>query len=280
MFNQWLDKDYLRLPTKNKKPLRKDWSIPVNHYYKEPQNISQLLQEHGEYSIRLGKLIAGGYYLCALIFRFPDKKFNWLNYFANLLPEVSYTTTENGLYYWLLIKELPPTCALKTFQQELVGALYSDGRTVVGAGSKIDNFIYQWQPRKLDYWTCETFRDLQTYLISQGLQIIIQGAIKVVKKGTTEIIIPRKLKARWKRRELAKTKQEKRKSAKPPKKAGKAKRKKQTIKTTLPKIGWKQCPKCQGRYKNKHYRCLVKCQKCQKRVREKKLKKHIQRFHE
>jgi hypothetical protein len=95
-----LDKDYLRLPTKNKKPLRKDWSIPVNHYYKEPQTILQLLQEHGEYSIRLGKIIFGGYHLCALIFRCPsEKKTDWLNYFANLLSEISYTATENGLYY-------------------------------------------------------------------------------------------------------------------------------------------------------------------------------------
>jgi len=58
-----------------------------------------------------------------------------------------------------------------------------------------------------------------------------------VKKGTAEIIIPRKLKARWKRRELARAKQEKRKSAEPPKKNDKPKRKKRTIKTALLKIG-------------------------------------------
>ena len=278
MINKLIDKDYLRLPTKNKRPLRKDWSIPVNHYYKEPQNIQQLLQEHSEYSIRLGKIIFGGYHLCALILRSPNKKTDWLNYFADLLPEISYTSTENSLYYWLLIKELPPTCSLKSISQKLLGALYSDGRTVVGAGSKLGNFIYQWKPRKVDYLIHESFLNLQNYLTSKGVKLVIKGQTKLVERGTKELVIPSKLKTRWKRRNLEKSRRE---STKIPKKERKlVKKRKRGIKRTLPKIIWKKCSSCQGRYKNKHFRCLVKCPKCQKRVREKKLVKHLKRFHE
>jgi hypothetical protein len=110
------------------------------------------------------------------------------------------------------------------------------------------------------------------------VQLVIQGSTELIEKGTKEIVIPRKLKARWKRRNLAQARREKTKIT--PKKRKLAKKKKSSKKTVLTKVAWKQCPTCQGRYKKKHYRCLMKCPKCLKRVREKKLTGHLKRFHD
>jgi hypothetical protein len=41
-----------------------------------------------------------------------------------------------------------------------------------------------------------TFSDLQTYLANKGVQLVIQGSTELIEKGTKEIVIPRKLKAR------------------------------------------------------------------------------------
>ncbi|CAJ0890604.1 2740_t:CDS:2 [Entrophospora sp. SA101] len=77
---------------------------------KEPKTTLQLLNEYKEY----GK------------------------YFADLFPEVSYTETEKGLYYWILIKELPPNGTLKNFDGENLGDFYGSGKLVVGAGSRVE----------------------------------------------------------------------------------------------------------------------------------------------
>ena len=113
---KFLDKNYLRLPTHHKVPLRKDWSLPVNQYYKEPLTINQLLTKYQEYGVRLGLFIKRNYHLAALYFRTSE-----ITQYANLFSQISYTQTENGLYYFLLIKELPPNSPLKDLNNNSYG---------------------------------------------------------------------------------------------------------------------------------------------------------------
>ncbi|CAJ0832368.1 10186_t:CDS:2 [Entrophospora sp. SA101] len=88
---------------------------------KEPKTTLQLLNEYKEY----GK------------------------YFADLFPEVSYTETEKGLYYWILIKELPPNGTLKNFDGENLGDFYGSGKLVVGAGSRVDKDLHPIHPGEI-----------------------------------------------------------------------------------------------------------------------------------
>jgi len=60
------DKDYLRLPTKNKKPLVKNWT---GFDYREKQTINQLLEKNDEYGIRTGYKINDEYFLNVFIFQ-------------------------------------------------------------------------------------------------------------------------------------------------------------------------------------------------------------------
>jgi hypothetical protein len=111
--------------------------LPINNYYKEPLTISQLLKKYSEYGIRLGLFIRKNYHLAALYFRTAE-----IIQYAELFSTISYTQTENGLYYFLLLKELPPNCLLKNLQNEPLGNFYGSGKLVIGAGSKINNFTY------------------------------------------------------------------------------------------------------------------------------------------
>jgi hypothetical protein len=109
----------------------------VNHYYKEPLTISQLLTKYQEYGIRLGLFIKKDYHLGVLYFRTST-----LVPYAKLFPEISYTQTENGFYYFLLLKELPPNGLLKDLKGEVLGNFYGSGKLVIGPQSQINNFIY------------------------------------------------------------------------------------------------------------------------------------------
>jgi len=196
---QLLDRDYLRIPTKNKVPLRKDWSLPIHHYYKEPLTIAQLLKTYHEYGIRLGLFVLKDYHLAVLYFR------PFSEYWVNLFPKTSYTLTENGLYYWLLIKELPPTCLLKNKQGESLGNFYGNGKLVIGSGSTVNNFTYQWTPRKQDYLTFNSLKEFKKTLTKLKIKLAIKGKVKL-NKTQNEWIIPTKLKSRWKKRNLIKAK--------------------------------------------------------------------------
>jgi hypothetical protein len=74
---------------------------------------------------------------------------------------------------------------------------------------------------------------LQTYLASKGVQLVIQGQTELIEKETKEIVVPRKLKARWKRRNLEKDRRENAKIPKKPKNLGK--KRTRTKKTILSK---------------------------------------------
>jgi len=157
---QFLDKNYLRLPTRHKIPLRKDWSLPINQYYKEPLTISQLLKTYQEYGIRLGLFIQRNYHLAALYFRTSD-----VTHYAELFSSISYTQTENGLYYFALIKELPPNCSLKDLAGNLLGNFYGSGKLVVGPDSKINNTTYLWIKRQQDYLTFNSLPEFLNFFI-------------------------------------------------------------------------------------------------------------------
>ena len=189
----FLDKNYLRLPTHNKVPLRKDWSLPVNQYYKEPLTIAQLLTKYQEYGIRLGLFIKRNYHLAALYFRVPE-----ITHYAKLFPATSYTQTENGLYYFLLIKELPPNSLLKDLNDDLIGNFYGSGKLVIGPHSLINNYRYQFIKRKQDYLTFNSLPELLNCLLSHNLQLTIQGSIQF--NPTQQAwYCPAKLKQRWRR---------------------------------------------------------------------------------
>ena len=128
-----------------------------------------------------------------------------LFYFANLFPETSYTQTENGLYYWLLIKELPPTCLLKNRQGKPLGNFYGSGKLVIGSESTINNFTYQLIPRNQDYLTFTTLKEFKKSLTKFKIKLTIKGKVKL-NKEKQEWIIPTKLNQRWKKRNFAKAK--------------------------------------------------------------------------
>lgn len=199
---RFLDKDYLRLPTKNKVPLRKDWSLPVNQYYKEPLTIAQLLTKHQEYGIRLGLFIRPNYHLAALYFRTPQ-----ITHYAELFPVTSYTLTENGLYYFLLIKELPPNSLLKDLNNNPVGNFYGSGKIVIGPLSKINNCRYQFVKRQKDYLTFNSLTELLNGLLELDLKLEVQGKVEFDSQQQ-EWYCPKKLNLRWKRRNFTKAKLE------------------------------------------------------------------------
>jgi len=184
---KFLDKNYLRLPTHHKVPLRKDWSLPVNQYYKEP------LTKYNEYGVRLGLFIKRNYHLAALYFRTSQTA-----HYTNLFPTTSYTQTENGLYYFLLIKELPPNSLLKDLNNNLIGNFYGSGKLVIGPHSLINNYRYQFIKRKYDYLTFNSLPELLNGLLSHNLQLTIHGSIQF--NPTQQAwYCPAKLKQRWRR---------------------------------------------------------------------------------
>jgi len=190
---RFLDKNYLRLPTHNKIPLRKDWSLPINQYYKEPLTIAQLLTKYQEYGIRLGLFIKRSYHLAALYFRTPE-----ITHYAKLFPTTSYTQTENGLYFLILIKELPPNSLLKDLNNNLIGNFYGSGKLVIGPDSLINNYRYQFSRRKHDYLTFNSLPELLICLLKNNLQLTIQGSIQF-NPAQQEWFYPKKLKQRWRR---------------------------------------------------------------------------------
>lgn len=194
---KFLDKDYLRIPTHNKIPLRKDWSLPVNQYYKESLTIAQLLKTYQEYGLRLGLFIKRNYHLAALYFRTPE-----ITHYAELFPTISCTKTENGLYYFVLIKELPPNSLLKDLSGNLLGNFYGSGKLVIGPGSKINNTTYQFIPKKHDYLTFDSLSEFLNFLLKHNLSLEIQGAVQFNEKQQ-EWFCPKKLNQRWKRRNFA-----------------------------------------------------------------------------
>ena len=190
---KFLDKNYLRLPTKNKVPLRKDWSLPLHQYYKEPLTITQLLTKYQEYGIRLGLFIKRNYHLAVLYFRTSQTA-----HYAKLFPLTSYTQTENGLYYFLLIKELPPNSLLKDLNNNLIGNFYGSGKLVIGPHSLINNYRYQFIKRKHDYLTFNSLPELLNCLLKNNLQLTIQGSTQF--NPTQQAwYCPAKLKQRWRR---------------------------------------------------------------------------------
>ena len=190
---KFLDKNYLRLPTHHKVPLRKDWSLPVNQYYKEPLTITQLLTKYQEYGIRLGLFIKRNYHLAALYFRTTE-----ITHYAKLFPQISYTQTENGLYYFLLIKELPPNSLLKDLNNNLIGNFYGSGKLVIGPHSLINNYRYQFIKRKHDYLTFNSLLELLNCLLSHNLQLTIHGPVEFNPQQQAWYC-PKKLKQRWRR---------------------------------------------------------------------------------
>lgn len=190
----FLDQDYLRLPTHHKVPLRKDWSLPVNHYYKEPLTINELLTKYNEYGVRLGLFIQRSYHLATLYFRVAET-----THYTNLFPATSYTLTENGLYYFLLLKELPPNCLLKNLQGEVLGNFYGSGKLVIGAGSLINNYRYFWVKRAKPYLTFNNLPELLNHLLKLNLTLEVQGSVQF-NFAQQEWFCPTKLKARWKAR--------------------------------------------------------------------------------
>jgi hypothetical protein len=196
----FLDQDYLRIPTHHKIPLRKDWSLPIHHYYKEPLTISQLLKKYGEYGVRLGLFVKKNYHLAALYFRTSE-----IAQYAKLFSEVSYTQTENGLYYFILIKELPPNALLKDLDDNPVGNFYGKGKLVIGPHSLINGFTYLWIKRKQSYLTFNSLPEFLTHLLRLNLKLATQGSVQFDKQQK-EWFCPRKLAARWKRRNFAKAK--------------------------------------------------------------------------
>ena len=190
---KFLDKNYLRLPTHHKVPLRKDWSLPVNQYYKEPLTIAQLLTKYQEYVVRLGLFIKRNYHLAALYFRTSE-----ITHYAKLFLTTSYTQTENGLYYFLLIKELPPNSLLKDLNNNLIGNFYGSGKLVIGPDSKINGITYHFIKRKQDCLTFNSFQEFLNFLLKHNLQLTIQGSIQF-NPAQQEWFCPAKLKARWRR---------------------------------------------------------------------------------
>ena len=195
---RFLDQDYLRLPTKNKVPLRKDWSLPVNQYYKEPLTIAQLLEKYQEYGIRLGLFIKHSYHLAALYFRTSE-----ITHYPKLFPATSYTQTENGLYFFALLKELPPNSLLKDLNDQPLGNFYGQGKIVIGAGSKINNFTYAWIKRSQPYLTFASLSEFLNCLLNLNLKLEIKGSVQF-NSTQQEWVCPTKLNQRFKRK--AKTK--------------------------------------------------------------------------
>lgn len=111
--------------------------MPINNYYKEPLTIGQLLKKYQEYGIRCGLFIRKNYHLATLYFRAAE-----ITHYSELFSQISYTQTENGLYYFLLLKELPPNGLLKNLNQKPLGNFYGSGKLVIGAGSLINNYRY------------------------------------------------------------------------------------------------------------------------------------------
>lgn len=152
------DKDYLRLSTKNKKPLIKGWSNSRS-FYQEKKTIMQLLKENGEYGLRTGKILFQDYYFCVVIFQKASKI---IDSQLNPFLEISYVETEKTCHYYLLIRELPINCSLrKSRTSKLLGYIFSNGKQVAGPGSKVANFTYHLIKKKQDFYLCETVKDLE-----------------------------------------------------------------------------------------------------------------------
>jgi hypothetical protein len=145
----------------------------VNHYYKEPLTISQLLTKYQEYGIRLGLFIKKDYHLAVLYFRTLET-----TYYAKLFPEISYTQTENGLYYFLLLKELPPNSLLKNLSSEPLGNFYGSGKLVIGANSLINHYRYQFIKRKHDCLIFNSLSEFLNCLLQLNLKLEIQGSLE------------------------------------------------------------------------------------------------------
>jgi hypothetical protein len=121
----------------------------------------------------LGLFIQRNYHLAALYFRTSQ-----IAHYAELFSSTSYTQTENGLYYFLLIKELPPNCLLKNLSGEILGNFYGSGKIVIGPGSKINNTAYQFIPRNQDYLNFNSLQEFLNFLLKNNLQLTIQGSMQ------------------------------------------------------------------------------------------------------
>jgi hypothetical protein len=125
----------------------------------------------------LGLFIQRNYHLVALYFRVPE-----ITHYAEIFPTISYTQTENGLYYFVLIKELPPNCSLKNLQGEFLGNFYGSGKIVIGPGSLINNYHYLFIKRKHDYLTFDSLTEFLNFLLKHDLSLEIQGAVQFNEK--------------------------------------------------------------------------------------------------
>jgi len=153
-----LAKDYILLPTKNKEPLVKNWNKYDLDYYKEKRTIEQLLTLNGEYSLRTGKLLMGGYYFIVI-----DLDIIWNQ---KTIGNFRYVETPKGIHRYLLVKELPKSCFLVNKDGDKIGDLLSVGKYVVGMGSKHKSGVYSLRGRngiKL-FFQIENLKELQEFL--------------------------------------------------------------------------------------------------------------------
>ena len=135
------DRQDIRLATRNKRPLKKDW---FNR--RERRKIQQLLNKYGEWGARTGKKI-GYWWDCRIDFDFfhsgtPFKvAYHWEKSFKKLADwlGIKYDKTKNGVHITLLLKELPTNCLIYHFdkygKRRVMGSILSANRHAQGLGS-------------------------------------------------------------------------------------------------------------------------------------------------
>lgn len=155
-----LDKQYIRVKTKDKVPQILDW---VN--YKEERSIKQLLEENREYGLRTGTRI-GNYWFCVLDI---DKK-GWTKMFKSWQ---SYIKTKQGIHVYLKIggKE-PPKNSMLFYQGERMGDFLSKGKQVIGVGSRhVSGITYGLVKNGKWFWKFEDIEELRQKLIEWGIEL-------------------------------------------------------------------------------------------------------------
>jgi Bifunctional DNA primase/polymerase, N-terminal len=155
-----LAKKHILLPTKNKKPLVKNWNI----FYQETKTIEQLLSLNQEYSLRTGKLVGGGYYFIVL-----DLDDLWAK---ERIKDSRYVETNKGIHRYLLIKELPKSCWLVNKAGNKIGEIHSCGRFVVGIGSiHQQGTRYTLRGRTNEKWCLKftALKELQAFLQTRNI---------------------------------------------------------------------------------------------------------------
>lgn len=158
-FLRILAKKHILLPTKNKKPLVKNW----NKFYAEYRSIEKLLELNGEYSLRTGTKIWSYYFVVI------DLDDLWAKI---RIKESRFVETRKGIHCYIWIKELPKSCYLVNETGEVIGQLHSKGRFVVGIGSIHESKIrysLKGSVRNKFFLKFETLLELQQFLEERGI---------------------------------------------------------------------------------------------------------------